>query len=720
MFVVVIAMGALFSWWIAKRADSEMREILLTQAHLVSRAINIERIKALTGSEADLNSPQYVWLKEQLAAVRSVSPKYRFFYLMGRRNDGKVFYFVDNEPPTSKDCSPPGQVYDEASEELKRLFDTAEAFVEGPLTDRWGTYVSALVPLSDPERGVLAILGMDIEARDWRWSVASQAALPALLTMLTLFLGSSLFVLQQANQSIRARESALRASETQYRSLITEMNQGLAVHELIVDESGTPVDYRFIDVNESYERLTGLKRDAIIGKTVLEVLPRLEKKWIEKFGRVAQTGESLQYESYVPDLDRYYETVAYRPRPNQFAVIVTDITAHRQAEDEKEKLQSQLMQAQKMESIGRLAGGVAHDFNNMLQVITGSAALALEETLPSSTLHESLEEILRSAQHSADLTRRLLAFARKQTISPKVLDLNEVVSGMLKMLQRLIGKEIVLQWVPGPNLWPVRVDPGQIDQILANLTVNASDAIEGKGQITIKTGKATLDETYAQNHPDCAPDDYVTLEVIDTGHGMDAATRAHIFEPFFTTKEPGKGTGLGLATVYGIVKQNNGFIDVHSELGKGTTFTIFLPRFAGEASDTPTGTLPDCPHGNGEVVLLVEDEMAILNISMRMLKDLGYTVLAANTPDAALRLAREHCDTIKLLITDLMMPEMNGRDLANQLVSFCPSLGRLFMSGYTPDVIAHRGTNNNSVQFIQKPFSKKELAIKVREVLSHL
>jgi signal transduction histidine kinase/PAS domain-containing protein len=398
------------------------------------------------------------------------------------------------------------------------------------------------------------------------------------------------------------------------------------------------------------------------------------------------------------------------------ARLIGEIVERKRAAEEKEKLQAQLLQAQKMESVGRLAGGVAHDFNNMLQVILGYASIALQDIPPDSPLRESMEEIQKSAERSADLTRQLLAFARQQTIQPKVLNINDIVAGMLKMLRRLIGEDIDLAWMPGADLWPVKVDPSQIDQILANLCVNARDAIVGTGKLTIETANVMMDDTYAQYHLECVPGDYVMMAVSDTGQGMDADTRAHIFEPFFTTKDMGKGTGLGLATVFGIVKQNQGLINVYSEPGQGTTFKIYLPRVETDALAAEPRTVHRSQRGT-ETVLLVEDEEQILNLGRRILLQQGYTVLTGLAPGDALALAAKHIGPIHLLITDVVMPGMNGKELRDRLLASRPDLKCLFMSGYTADVISHYGVLEEGVHFLQKPFTIQTLAAKVREAL---
>ena len=406
-------------------------------------------------------------------------------------------------------------------------------------------------------------------------------------------------------------------------------------------------------------------------------------------------------------------------------VLVLIATALSREEDRKreaaarESLQGQLNQAQKMESVGRLAGGVAHDFNNMLGVILGFTELSLEAVSPGHPLHDGLLEIRKAADRSADLTRQLLAFARKQTITPKVLDLNETVEGMLKMLRRLIGEHIDLGWRPGREAGSLKMDPSQIDQILVNLCVNASDAIEGTGSITIETGAAAFDEDACVRHAGYLPGEYVRLSVTDTGCGMDAETVAHIFEPFFTTKKVGEGTGLGLATVYGIVKQNDGFIEVYSEPGQGSVFNIFLPRHkAKSVPEAKDGASPKPIVPGQATILLVEDEPALLNMTCAMLRRLGYTVLAASSPGEAIRLAEQHPGEIHLLMTDIVMPEMNGRDLAKTLLGLYPDIKRLFMSGYMSEVVAHHGVLDEGVSFLQKPFAMKELTAKLVEALT--
>jgi len=404
-------------------------------------------------------------------------------------------------------------------------------------------------------------------------------------------------------------------------------------------------------------------------------------------------------------------------RVTHYKGIVEDITERSRSEEERERLQAQLHQAQKMESVGRLAGGVAHDFNNMLSVIQGRAELALLDVAPEEPLHDSLQEILRAATRSSNVIRHLLAFARKQTIAPEVLNLNDTVEGMLKMLRRLIGEDIDLTWRPDTNLWPVNMDPAQIDQILANLCVNARDAISGVGKIVIETENVVLDEDYSEEHTGCVPGDYVMLGVSDDGSGMDQETLQNAFEPFFTTKDVGKGTGLGLSTVYGIVSQNRGFIDVISEPGKGTAFKIYLPRHHGKSEEAFETAKTDIPRGRGETVLIVEDETLVLEVGRQILERLGYAVLSAVSPGEAVTMARKYSGEIHLLITDVVLPEMSGKNLTEEMIKIRPGIKTLFMSGYTADIIAPHGILEKGVHFVQKPFTTESLGRKVREVL---
>ncbi|MBN2311623.1 MAG: transporter substrate-binding domain-containing protein [Candidatus Hydrogenedentes bacterium] len=512
---------------------------------------------------------------------------------------------------------------------------------------------------------------------------------------------------KEAEDALRQREETFRALSENSEDVIMRFDREL----------------RHTYVNPSVEGPTGIPPEQFIGKTHEELgFPEdLCTLWKETLREVFSTGNARRIEFELPSgiwVD-WLVMPEFGKQGEVEAVITSarDITERKEAEEERERLQQQLLRAQRMESVGRLAGGVAHDFNNMLAVILGQVELALEQVDPSEPLFSYLKEVHEAARRSAELTRQLLAFARRQTVAPKVLDLNQTVEGMLNMLRRLVGEDIDVNWLPAPGLWPIKMDPTQLDQILANLCVNARDAIDGVGTVTIETGTASFDEAYCAGHAGCLPGDYVLLGVSDDGCGMDAETLEHVFEPFFTTKGVGAGTGLGLATVYGIVRQNDGFIDLQSELGKSTTCKIYLPRSGGEPAPSAAEEADEAPVGRGETVVIVEDEPAILEIGRRALERFGYAVLTASTPGEALRLAEEHAGDIRLFITDVVMPEMNGRELADRIHEVRPEARFIFMSGYTPDVIVHRGVLDDGTNFIQKPFTISDLAIRARQVL---
>jgi len=512
-------------------------------------------------------------------------------------------------------------------------------------------------------------------------------------------------------------EAALRESEQRYRGLVEHSPDAVAVHD----------GHELLFANPAADRMLNPGSPvSVVGRAVLDfvhpdsrptvaarvrtmlqewsVAPLIEEKFLRTDGSVVDV-------EVVAMPVMWHETRAIQ-------VTFRDITERKRAEEEREKLQAQLLQAQKMELMGRLAGGVAHDFNNMLGVILGRAELALADLASDDPLQAELQEIQKAALRSADLTRQLLVFARKQAVNPIVLNLNDAVESMLKMLRRLIGEDIALAWMPGAGTWNVKIDPSQIDQVLTNLCVNARDAIVGVGKVVIETANAVFDESYCSSHPGFVAGEFVVLSVSDDGCGMDAGTQAHLFEPFFTTKGVGQGTGLGLATVYGIVRQNAGFINVYSELGKGTTFRIYFPRHVEQAEQVGVrGTSGERAVGGGETVLLVEDEPGMLIMCRDLLEKLGYGVLGADTPQKALRLAEEQDIDIRLLITDIVMPEMSGPDLIRRLQVRHPDLRCLFMSGYTANMVTHRGLLEKGYHFIQKPFTINDLAVKVRHAL---
>ncbi|MFP3912452.1 MAG: PAS domain S-box protein [Desulfobacteraceae bacterium] len=508
-------------------------------------------------------------------------------------------------------------------------------------------------------------------------------------------------------------EEALRASELQKNLILDATAEMVAYYDL---------DLRVIWANRAGAESVGKSTADLVGHHCYEI-------WAQRNDpcpdcpvlKARDTGVAQKIERQTPD-GRYWLLRGYPVLDDQgkaFALVEfgQDITEQKQAEERHVQLEEQMHQAQKLESIGLLAGGVAHDFNNMLGIIIANAELAEMRRDADGLVHQNLQEILKASHRAADTVRQLLAFARKQTISPKDLDLNETVSGILKMLRRIIGENIDLRFVPGKGLWNVRMDPAQVHQLLTNLVVNSRDALPDGGRITIETANKTMDEFYTQTHNGFVPGKYVLLMVSDTGEGMSPEVMDHLFDPFFTTKEVGRGTGLGLATVYGMVKQNHGFIYVYSEPGQGTTVKIYLPRHEGKRAEMSAAAVKKEVPGGNETILVAEDEEVLLQTCKHVLERQGYTVLAARKPGEALALAEQHPGEIHMLLTDVVMPEMNGRELAERLQALRPTTKCLFMSGYTADVVARHGVLDRGVEFIEKPFSFTELAGKVRDVL---
>jgi PAS domain S-box-containing protein len=511
-------------------------------------------------------------------------------------------------------------------------------------------------------------------------------------------------------------ELALRESEERFRSAFMTSPDSISISRL--------TDGVYLDINEGFTRVMGYTREDCIGKSSLEISiwddPRDRNRLVagmEEIGYVS----NMEFRFRAKDGTVRTGLLSARNLPlnGEMCIlsVIRDITDRKQAEEERTKLESQLQQAMKMEAVGRLAGGVAHDFNNLLTSIICNTELAEQELSPSDPLLHNLKETAKAAQSAASLTRQLLAFSRKQIIEPKVLNLNDLVGNVQKMLMRLIGEDIELKTVPGERLDSVKIDAGQFEQVLVNLAVNARDAMPDGGALTIETANIDLDESYCALHPQVQPGRYVMLVVSDTGHGMTDEVKKHLFEPFFTTKAIGRGTGLGLATTFGVVKQAGGSIDVYSEIGKGTTFRIFLPRVDEKASklirETPSLELLK----GTETIFVVEDEPNLREMVIKILKRFGYSTLDAPNGDEAYMFGEKYTGRIDLLITDVVMPGMNGRELAEHLVVMHPEMKVLFTSGYTENVIVHHGVVDKNLNFIGKPYTPQGLAVKIREVL---
>lgn len=511
-------------------------------------------------------------------------------------------------------------------------------------------------------------------------------------------------------------EKELRDSHTFNSNLLTHSPNAMLVYN-----PDTSIRY----VNSFFEQLTGYTFNEVAGLKSPYPWSVDDQKYgdIEKRKREGVKRSERRFKKKNGDYS--WAEITVTPIYQNGEIIYSlgtwiDIEERKKAEEEKEKLQKQLQMAQRMEAIGYLAGGVAHDYNNISSIVMGYAELALTKISNHDPAHNDIHQIIKATQRSTDITKQLLAFARRQPIAPKILDINNTIDHMLTMIKRLIGEDIDLAWVPGEAIWPIKLDPAQVDQIIVNLCVNARDAIKNVGKITIETGNVVFEESYCSEHLGFIPGEYVMLAVSDDGIGMTAEQKERIFDPFFTTKGLGKGTGLGLSTIYGIIKQNNGFINVYSEPKKGTTFKLYFRR-----DETGKTIMPANEKeiyrlaGKGETILVVEDDLAILDLVEKILKNYKYTVLRASSPKEAIDLTTGYLMEIDLLVTDIILPEMNGREMALEIKKKYKDLKILYMSGYTANVIVHRGVLDEDVNFIAKPFSSEELVAKIKRVLNN-
>jgi two-component system cell cycle sensor histidine kinase/response regulator CckA len=515
----------------------------------------------------------------------------------------------------------------------------------------------------------------------------------------------------------RSAEQALKESKDYLNQIINCIGDPIFVKDR---------HHRHVLVNEAMCAWTGKRREELLGKTAHELFSKVEMDpLLQQEKLVFETGRGCITEDEVTDSQGNKHTLMTKESllldekgNKQIVGVVRDITELKRAEKEREKLQERLRQSQKMEAVGMLAGGVAHDFNNLLSVIKGYTELLLEDLAPDDPKRMDLERIEEAGQQATSLISQLLAFGRKQMLNPIMLNVDDAIAEMSTMLHRLIGEDIELVCTTRSAPGLVCADQGQIQQIIMNLVVNARDAMPQGGKITIETANVDLDEDYVRRHAGASAGPYIMLAISDSGVGMDAETQARIFEPFFTTKEKGKGTGLGLSTVYGIVNQSNGFIWVYSEPGKGTTFKIYLPRVQGEAAKLSADAKVEPDLRGTETVLVVEDESAVRALAVRILRERGYTVIEAPNGREALRIAREYAGEIDLVLTDVVMPEMNGKVLVSQIEAARPGIRTLFVSGYADNAIVHHGILESNVAFLQKPFTGNALASKIREVIN--
>jgi len=629
-----------------------------------------------------------------------------------------------------------------------------------------------------------------------------------------------------------AAHRALRQKTEEMRQIFQNMFGGFALHEILTDENGRPVDYRFLDVNPAFEQLTGLKAQEVVGKTLREVLPEADSFWVERYGRVVLTGEPIAFEAYEPSLQKHFGIRAFRPKPGQFVTLFFDITERKEAEEalqksarlfrdlfenapeiqllidpqdarivdaneaaekfygwsrrelrgmalreictvpetegkarlervakgqgeklltrhrtastampfvevnmgpvtldgktyvlcfvhdvtQREQLEEQLRHAQKMQAIGQLAGGVAHEFNNILQVMNGFVEMVLKDLPAEDPNRKRLDRVLEGGLKAARLVQQLLAFSRKQILRPVPTDLNELVAGFCKMARKLVGETIVVHFAGGSDLWRVKVDRPLLEQVLLNLVINARDAMPGGGELILETGNVELDEDYVKDHPHAQPGPYVMVSVTDTGCGMTPEVMERIFEPFYTTKDVGKGTGLGLSVAYGIVKQHDGLIHVYSEPGKGTTFRLYLPRFEGEAEKAPEAAEPEI-RGGTETILVAEDDPGVRHYLVTVLREAGYRVLEARNGVEAVEQYVRHMQTVDLLVTDVVMPTMGGEEAVAMIRRGGRRIPVVFMSGYTGRTNGAAEASTSLTLFLEKPVKRRELLKAIRSLL---
>ncbi len=509
----------------------------------------------------------------------------------------------------------------------------------------------------------------------------------------------------------KATEEKVRESEARYRTLVEQASDGI----FVTDAKG---DY--LDVNTAGCELLGYTHEEMLSMNVRDLIPDEERADDPPQLDQLRTGKTIIRERLVKRKDGTLLPVEVSAKllpDGRLQGIVRDISKRKQEEEERQQLTEQLRQSQKMEVVGQLAGGVAHDFNNLLTSILGHGEIVLRDAGLAESMRRDIEEIQAAAERGAALTRQLLAFSRRQVLVPRTLNLNDAVAGLEGMLRRLIGEHIELSILPASDLGLVRGDPVQLEQVILNLSINARDAMPIGGELVIKTENVELDEAFARTHLGIVPGAYVLLSVQDSGCGMDGETRRHAFEPFFTTKEAGRGTGLGLSMVYGIVQQSGGQVWLDSEVGQGTVCSVYLPRVEARA-ERVRRKLPQSQSRRGsETVLLVEDEKMVRALASQILQDHGYTVLSAHDPSEALKLLERHGDSISLLLTDVVLPQMSGRDLAQRVRETRPGVRVLYMSGYMHDTMYEQGMLESEVAFLQKPFGVESLLRIVREVL---
>jgi two-component system cell cycle sensor histidine kinase/response regulator CckA len=846
VILTIAFIGIIFSSWIAERSDGQLREDLSLHVQIIADSIDQHDVRALSFNLGDRTNPAFVRLEEWMKKIAHVAGC-RSLYSMIIRGDGIIFG-PENLQEKDQFASPPGTLYKTPPEKLRSVFQNRKATTVGPYTDEYGTFVSAFAPVISRDTGeVLLVIGMDVEAADWKWNVASDAALPVTLTILLVLLMMVFVHLQNTHMALKAGEASLNESENKYRFLFETMAQGVVYHAS---------DGKIINANPAAQRILGLALDQIQGRNSLDsswnaihedgspyqeetypamvalqtgkpvfhsvmgvIKPHDDKYlWID-MDAIPQfrPGEDKPYQVYAAFVDiterkqaeevlreknakmesilraapigigvvsnrilvevnqRICEMTGYSheelvgkstsifyPTREDFDFVgeekyrqiqlqgtgsvetkwrrkngtiinillssapvdrgdllagvtftALDITERKRSEEQSKNLEAQLFQAQKMESIGTLAGGIAHDFNNLLTGILGNASLILMQIDRSQPFYGRLKNIEDYVKRGSDLTKQLLGFARRGKYETKPTNLAEFIHESSELFRRT-KKEISIHLKAQDELWVVEVDRGQMEQVLLNLYVNAWQAMPGGGDLYISAENVSLDEVDV-NPYDANPGKYVKITVTDTGIGMDEVTMARIFDPFFTTKEKGRGTGLGLASAYGIIKNHGGFIHVESEKGHGTSFMIYLPA-SNKLVENDHKSEDELQTGH-ETVLLIDDEEMILDVGSNILEGLGYRVMIATGGKQGLEVYEQNKDAIDIVIIDMIMPEIGGRETFDSMLKINPSVKVLLSSGYSLDGQAEEIMRRGCKGFIQKPFTTEELSKKIRGIL---
>ena len=671
-------------------------------------------------NEVATNDPLYLALIETEKTWENMNPDVSDIYTLRKRPDGKNVFIVDSETDYNhngkydeerEQRTPVGEVYDKADEGLEQAFRGEANFEFKPITNRWGTWVSAFVPLHDPAGRVEGVLGVDFDAHEFAAIIANaQLRVMGLLTVVLLvLLGSGTL-----NSLLRAQIAERKQTEESLRllgSAVEQSKESILITDAQLDLPGP----RIVFVNPAFTQMTGYTAGEIIGKTprILQG-PNTDRAVRERLRQTLARGEAFHAEAinYRKDGTEFAIEWDIAPIRNARGTLTHFVSIQRDMTGRK-RLEEQLMQSQKLESVGKLAGGVAHEFNNIMTLVIGHSELLLNDLPAQDRLYHSAQAIRKAADRVATLTRQLLAYGRRQLLRPGRLDLNQTLGHMEGMFRHLLGSgvEIIIQ--PAADLHIVHADAGQLEQVIMNMVLNAHDAMPNGGKLILETRNVTIGGENTELDSECLPGNYVMLAIADTGSGMSPEVKARVFEPFFSTKDVGKGTGLGLATCYGIVKQSGGHILVETEPGKGTTFKVYLPEAPSETRVSPqTDQMPSLPGGT-ETILLVEDDVRLLEVAATFLGQLGYRVFTANDGmDALGLLAQRGQNPVHLLCTDVVMPHLDGNELAKLMAVSHPETRVLFISGN-----AERAPDDAGATFLQKPFPLSALAHKVREVL---